>query len=422
MGQLLDSYWLPMYAHLRYKGLAPEQAEDLIQDFMLEILDRRLLSNADPKRGKLRTLLLTALDRFAITQHRRTTAAKRSPERMSSLEDLQADRLAAAADSPAEAFDRAWCLDVLAQALTRMQRECEANAQAVRWRVFEQRILGPLLDETPLPAYHDVAQANGLVDGKAAMNQLVSAKRQFARQLRQVIREYITHDGSVAGTSAAPDPPGHVATPVSSDVEANDQLSELAVRQDIEREIKELRAILAKTRSVTSLSREISGGSEVSDHLKSDFWLRLTRRQASEAASLASMFQLGADAVHDSQWVDHFAEVMNTALRDLPGLEYEGPGTLRDLVLDPVPPVELLRRAKDWANVGRLGQDALLPSTLANGIYLLIVAAAFVHGGTRITGLRDTELKAGYDWLCEQPWFESEFHPLARRVVDSMDI
>ena len=68
MGALLEAYWQPMYAHLRYKGLSNEKAEDLIQEFMMEILNKDLLAIADPKRGKFRTLLLTALDRFAISQ------------------------------------------------------------------------------------------------------------------------------------------------------------------------------------------------------------------------------------------------------------------------------------------------------------------------------------------------------------------
>ncbi len=421
LGQLLDAYWLPMYAHVRYKGLGPEQAEDLIQDFMLEILDKRLLSSADPSRGRLRTLLLTALDRFVITQHRRATAAKRSPGQISSLASLPDDILSNSTPSSAEAFDRAWCLDVLAQALARMQRECEARDQILRWRLFDQRVLGPLFDDVRPPSFRELAQACELADEKAAMNQLVSAKRQFARQLRQIIREYITHDGSVTlPENSETRPEDHSAQGGASAVDAGDALAELAVRQEIEREINELRAILSKTRSVVSLTREIPAGTEPLDPLKSDFWLRLTQRQTVETTNLADMFQMGSGDSADEPVAEEFTDMMNAPLRDLPGLEYAGPGTLRELIWDPAPPVELLRRVKDWANVGRLGQDALLPTALANGIYFLILAAALEHAGARITGLPDSELRAGFEWLDEQTWLESDFHPLARRVLYSI--
>jgi RNA polymerase sigma-70 factor (ECF subfamily) len=425
MGQLLDSYWLPMYAHLRYKQLSAEQAEDLIQDFMVAILDKRLLSIADPKRGKLRTLLLTALDRFVITQHRHETAAKRSPGRITSLDELQRDEIAVSAKSPAEAFDRAWCLDVLAQTLARMQRECEAGEQMLRWQVFERRVLGPLLDDALQPSYRELAQQLDLPDEKAAMNQLVSAKRQFARHMRNVIREYITRSGSAAAGQAGgavDDQPEHSGSNEAAGEKADHQLAELAVRRDIEREIDELRSILARANSTTALIREIPRGNEQADPLKSAFWMRLTQRHAQQPTTLANMFQLGADATDDTQLDACFADVLNSRLRDLPGLEYEGPGTLRELVEDPAAPIELLRRVKDWANVCRWGQDALFPAPLANGIFFLVLALAAVHSGTRMTGMRDGELKAGYQWLLEQPWFESEYRGLLQRAIDGMEV
>ena len=423
MGQLLDSYWLPMYAHLRYKRLSAEQAEDLIQDFMVAILDKGLLSIADPKRGKLRTLLLTALDRFVITQHRRETAVKRSPDRIRSLNELPRDQISAASDSPAEAFDRAWGLDVLAQTLAGMQRECETSEQTLRWQVFEQRVLGPLLDDAPQPTYRELARRLGLPDEKSAMNQLVSAKRQFARQMRHVIRAYVVRRDSAAAGSAVTalaDQPHHPRTDKSADEEATYQLAELAVRQDIEREIDELRSILARTRSAAAVTCEVAPRTEQVDPLKSDYWMRLTQ-QHHEPTTLAQLFQLGADVTDEMQLDACFTDVLDTMLQHLPGLEYEGPGTLRELIQDPAPPIELLRRVKDWANVCRLGQDAMFPAPLANGIYLLVLALATVQSGTRMTGQRDSELKAGYDWLLQQSWFESEFRPLVQRAMDSME-
>ncbi|MFO1095112.1 MAG: hypothetical protein U0992_17670 [Planctomycetaceae bacterium] len=72
-------YWRPMLIHLRFKGLSQEAAEDVLQDFMIELLDQDLLSIADPQKGKFRSLLLTALDRFLISRLRHQNAAKRSP-------------------------------------------------------------------------------------------------------------------------------------------------------------------------------------------------------------------------------------------------------------------------------------------------------------------------------------------------------
>ena len=427
MGKLLECYWLPMYNHLRLKGLSREKAEDSIQDFMVEILDKQLLSIADPKKGKLRTLLLTALDRFTISQHRRETAAKRSPGHIASLDAMPRDESSATDGVPGQAFDRAWSLDVLAQALARMQRDCEANGQTTRWHVFERRIVAPLLDDVPRPAYGELATQLGLANEKAAMNQLVTAKRQFARHLRQSVREYVTRLSDQRGEKSGivnHEPQQGLDTATSADTRAAYQLAEHAIRQDVEREIHELRSILARTRSVVAIKPEIPKGTAQADPVKSDFWKRLTHQHNNGQQPLDAMFDMGkADPEQEEMALDIcFTDALDVELRDLAGLEYDGPGTLRELMQDEVPPIELLKRVKDWINICRLGNDATLPNPLANGLYFLTLAVAFVHGGNRITGLQDRELKAGYHWLLQQPWFAGEFRPLVQRAIDNMEV
>ena len=192
MGRLLEMYRQPMYVHLRSKGLGHEQSEDLIQEFMIEILDSSFLKLADPKRGKFRTLLLTALNRFAISKYRYDKAAKRSPGDLVSLDAMSADQPANSGAESVDAFDRAWALDVLAEALTRVRKECLEENEEARWDIFEGRLLEPLLDGATPTSYADLANEHGLSNEKAAMNMLVTVKRQFARTLRELVRDYVT--------------------------------------------------------------------------------------------------------------------------------------------------------------------------------------------------------------------------------------
>src|SRR5262245_15048959 len=79
--ELLRLSWPALRAHLVYqKKLPPDRAEDLVQSFIQEkVLQRNLLRLADPEKGKFRTFLLTALDRFVIDCWRKesTTIAAR---------------------------------------------------------------------------------------------------------------------------------------------------------------------------------------------------------------------------------------------------------------------------------------------------------------------------------------------------------
>src|SRR4030065_2580148 len=63
IGLLLKRYWKPVYCYLRRKGYDNEQAKDLTQGFLHEVvLNRDLIDRADPSKGSFRTLLLHALN------------------------------------------------------------------------------------------------------------------------------------------------------------------------------------------------------------------------------------------------------------------------------------------------------------------------------------------------------------------------
>ena len=67
LAYLCQAYRRPVLAFVRRRGYAPQDAEDLTQGFFESIVERRLDAIADPERGRFRTLLLTALNRYLVT-------------------------------------------------------------------------------------------------------------------------------------------------------------------------------------------------------------------------------------------------------------------------------------------------------------------------------------------------------------------
>ena len=75
INDLLELYWKPVYCYLRHKGNNNEVAKDLTQGFFHEVvINRSLIQQADKAKGKFRTFLLTALDRYTMDVHRKETA------------------------------------------------------------------------------------------------------------------------------------------------------------------------------------------------------------------------------------------------------------------------------------------------------------------------------------------------------------
>jgi len=62
--ELCRTYWRPVFAFICRRGYAVPDAQDLTQDFFVMLLNGNLLCLADPKRGRFRSLLCTALKNF----------------------------------------------------------------------------------------------------------------------------------------------------------------------------------------------------------------------------------------------------------------------------------------------------------------------------------------------------------------------
>ena len=75
--ELCAGYWYPLYAYVRRRGYAAEDARDLTQAFFARLLERQVLASADPARGRFRSFLLTALKNFLASEWRRQAAEKR---------------------------------------------------------------------------------------------------------------------------------------------------------------------------------------------------------------------------------------------------------------------------------------------------------------------------------------------------------
>src|SRR6267378_224710 len=111
--KLCRAYWYPLYAYVRQRGQGPEDAQDLTQEFLARLLEKNWLADIDPHRGRFRSFLLMALNRFLINEYDRGQAAKRGGGKtLLSLDQAQAEnrylRDRATYDTPEKNFDRRW--------------------------------------------------------------------------------------------------------------------------------------------------------------------------------------------------------------------------------------------------------------------------------------------------------------------------
>ena len=197
IASLLGSYLAPLRAHLLHdRRLPAQEADDLLQGFVADkVLESELLARATPEKGRFRTFLLVALDRYVSNQLRNESRKATAPQKLVPLDEAQ--NLASGDPTPSAVFEMTWARQVLANAACRMKEQCDASGRADVWGVFEARVLGPTLEGTEPEPYEQLVARLNLGGVDAASNLLVTAKRMFARSLRGVVGEYMGEGGEV---------------------------------------------------------------------------------------------------------------------------------------------------------------------------------------------------------------------------------
>jgi RNA polymerase sigma-70 factor (ECF subfamily) len=189
LGELLLRYQPAMKSHLvRRKGIDLDRADDLLQGFIAsKVIEHELVADARREKGRFRSFLLTALDRYVISEFRREGARKRQPDgSWAPQEAIESHDVPAQAD----AFDVDWARQVIAESLRRMEADCRRSGREDLWGLFQCRVVAPVLENAaPLP-YEELIRRFGFQSPGQASNAIITAKRMFARILRSLVGEY----------------------------------------------------------------------------------------------------------------------------------------------------------------------------------------------------------------------------------------
>ena len=135
---LCETYWPPVYAFIRRRGLSPADAEDLTQSYFARFFEKDYLRDFRPEAGRFRTFLRASISHFLSNEWDRERALKRgggkvqvsfdaaTAEERLRLEPV--DRL-----TPEAIFERTWAAALLARCLERLREEQKATGGEERF-------------------------------------------------------------------------------------------------------------------------------------------------------------------------------------------------------------------------------------------------------------------------------------------------
>ena len=201
VGAVVAQYWKPVYAYLRRSGNDNEQAKDLTQGFFQDVvLGRDLIQQADREKGRFRTLLLTALDRYATSVHRAEMARKRIPTGgLMSLSGTDAPDIPAPVDTtaPAAVFTYTWASQLLDDVLAAVESSCNESGQDKHWQVFRRTVVDPALTGVEPLSLSELCEELSIESETKASNMNTTVKRKFKTLLRAYVRQSVNSDGEI---------------------------------------------------------------------------------------------------------------------------------------------------------------------------------------------------------------------------------
>lgn len=390
--KLLSGYLPALRAHLIFqRRLDADKAEDLLHDFVTDkILQGNLLNRADHTKGRFRSLLLKSLNNYLVDRYRHRKSTDPMAENVQSLDELGSRN----PDHPhqqtdIDVFDAVWAQTTIIAAISDLQKSCQEDDRPQIWGLFEQRLLRPLLEETPPCPYDQLLEQLGFDSAVQASNAFTTAKRRFRRALRSRVSPF-TDDRTI-----------------------------------VEAEISQLKSILANSNTLDLPLEDIAIESNIFDHRKIQRLAKLLDLRDDEPSTWS-------DEQHAASFQLQMALPLRTALADVSprmtallslvaGENNQPIVTLGDLFEHPQPPIEILQIVKEWATQCMQKKNDDIPPRVAPVIYLAAVAAAFVKCQHRLTRSDDTDLQVTFRQALGASWITGSIRHLFQNALQRLD-
>ena len=201
INNLVGRYWKPVYCYLRHKGHGNEEAKDLTQGFFQEVvLGRKLVHQARRAKGSFRKFLLTALERYVKSAHRKEIAQKRIPKSNTvPLEYIDATELVEPLSglTAEESFHYAWVSSLLDDVFAEVEADCNARSLTVHWNLFRDRVIEPIAHETEPPSLTEMCEKYCIKDTKKVSNMVITVNRRVQAAIKRHLRQALNEDTTV---------------------------------------------------------------------------------------------------------------------------------------------------------------------------------------------------------------------------------
>ena len=179
---LCQTYWYPLYAYSRRKGISPQLSEDLVQGFFAQLFRLKSLRRVDRERGRFRSFLLASFNHYISDACAREHTLKRgggvsvvsvdavSAEERFSLEPV--DSL-----TPENLYERRWAMTLLEEALIELEDYYKNEGKHAFFNACKESLYGGRMSSS----YESIS--NKLKVSEAALKMAIMRMRRRYRSI-----------------------------------------------------------------------------------------------------------------------------------------------------------------------------------------------------------------------------------------------
>jgi DNA-directed RNA polymerase specialized sigma24 family protein len=194
---LCKTYWYPLYAFARGLGRQPDSAEDLVQSFFAQMIEKNSLRSVDKTRGRFRTFLLTSFKRFTTNDWIREGALKRGGgERPISLDhgvgERRLEEEIGGHRAPDLEFERRWAVTLIENARLRLRKEFTKAGKEDRFDGLEPHLAGDATATT----YAKLAKQFKITEG-GVKAEAFRLRQRYRNHLRAEVGKTVTRPDEV---------------------------------------------------------------------------------------------------------------------------------------------------------------------------------------------------------------------------------
>ncbi len=177
--EVVTRYWNRVISRIarRWGGALSQSTEDVVQDFLVKMLNDNFWQTVSREKGRFRGFLNSCIDHHVIDFLRRSRPT---------IETIELNELSSTRDVDSEIV---WAEELFREVSWRLEEECMRTGYQLTWQVAKRRLIDPVLEGSVPMELETLAESLRLESANAAAGRARTARKWMRRIASELLRE-----------------------------------------------------------------------------------------------------------------------------------------------------------------------------------------------------------------------------------------